>query len=46
MNLAHPDLVHVRDSKNHGIGPTITATGRQWAMLLDQITCTAGSTTP
>ncbi|MGH3989159.1 MAG: DUF397 domain-containing protein [Pseudonocardiaceae bacterium] len=40
VNLTHPDLVHIRDSKNHGSGPTITVTPRQWATLLDQIAAT------
>ena len=46
INLAHPDLVHVRDSKDHGTGPTIAVTRRQWATLLRQIASTAGPTLP
>ncbi|MGH3973985.1 MAG: DUF397 domain-containing protein, partial [Pseudonocardiaceae bacterium] len=37
INLTHPDLVRIRDSKDRGSGPTITVTPRQWATLLDQI---------
>ncbi|MGH3838960.1 MAG: DUF397 domain-containing protein, partial [Pseudonocardiaceae bacterium] len=40
VNLTHPDLVHIRDSKERGTGPTITVTPRQWATLLDQIAAT------
>ncbi|HWR49421.1 MAG TPA: DUF397 domain-containing protein [Pseudonocardiaceae bacterium] len=46
INFVHPEFVHVRDSKNHGTGPTITVTRHQWAMALDQITATTGSTAP
>ncbi|MGH3898348.1 MAG: DUF397 domain-containing protein [Pseudonocardiaceae bacterium] len=41
INLTHPDLVQIRDSKDRGTGPTITATHPQWATLLDQIAATA-----
>ena len=37
INLSQPDLVHIRDSKERGTGPTIAVTHRQWATLLDQI---------
>ncbi|MGQ0776043.1 MAG: DUF397 domain-containing protein [Pseudonocardiales bacterium] len=37
VNTDHPGLVHLRDSKNHGTGPTITATRRQWILLLGDI---------
>ncbi|MGH3774719.1 MAG: DUF397 domain-containing protein [Pseudonocardiaceae bacterium] len=40
VNLTHPDLVHIRDSKSRGTGPTITVPPRQWATLLDQIVAT------
>ncbi|MGH3919132.1 MAG: DUF397 domain-containing protein [Pseudonocardiaceae bacterium] len=40
VNLTHPDLVHIRDSKERGTGPTITVPPRQWATLLDQIAAT------
>jgi hypothetical protein len=46
INLTHPHLVHVRDSKDHGTGPTIAVTHRQWATLLHQITSTAGPMMP
>ncbi len=46
INLAQPDLVYLRDSKDHGTGPTIAVTHPQWAMLLHQITATAGPTMP
>ncbi|MGH3871898.1 MAG: DUF397 domain-containing protein [Pseudonocardiaceae bacterium] len=35
-----PDLVHIRDSKAHGTGPTITVPRHQWATLLPEITAT------
>ncbi|PZS40257.1 MAG: DUF397 domain-containing protein [Pseudonocardiales bacterium] len=38
INLTHPDLVLIRDSKDRGTGPTIAVTHRQWATLLGQIT--------
>jgi hypothetical protein len=38
INFTQPDLVHLRDSKDHGTGPTIAVTRHQWAMLLHQIT--------
>jgi hypothetical protein len=41
INLIQPELGHLRDSKDHGTGPTITVTRRQWAMVLDQIASTA-----
>ncbi|PZS19734.1 MAG: DUF397 domain-containing protein, partial [Pseudonocardiales bacterium] len=28
INLTHPDLVHIRDSKDRGTGPTIAVTHR------------------
>ncbi|MGB7797647.1 MAG: DUF397 domain-containing protein [Pseudonocardiaceae bacterium] len=37
VNLTQLDLVHVRDSKDRGAGPTITVTRREWATLVDQI---------
>lgn len=38
VNLDHPDgLVRIRDSKERGAGPTISVTGEQWAMLLDDL---------
>ncbi|MGH3717961.1 MAG: DUF397 domain-containing protein [Pseudonocardiaceae bacterium] len=37
INLTQPELVHVRDSKDHGTGPTITVSRRHWAMLLEQV---------
>ncbi|MGH3550401.1 MAG: DUF397 domain-containing protein [Pseudonocardiaceae bacterium] len=40
INLTHPDLVHIRDSKDRGTGPTIAVTHRQWATLLNQIATT------
>lgn len=45
INLIQPDLVHIRDSKDHGTGPTITVTRHHWALLLDQIASTAKPTT-
>ncbi|MGH3825713.1 MAG: DUF397 domain-containing protein [Pseudonocardiaceae bacterium] len=41
INLTQPELVHVRDSKDHGTGPTLTVTRRHWARVLDRITTTA-----
>ncbi len=46
INLAHPDLVHIRDSRDHGAGPMIAVTRHQWVMLCHQITSTAGATMP
>jgi Domain of unknown function (DUF397) len=46
INLTQPDLVHLRDSKDHGTGPTIAVTRHQWSMLLHQITSTAGAPMP
>ncbi len=46
INLTHPDLVHLRDSKDHETGPTIAVTHHQWATLLHQITSTTGPTLP
>ncbi len=46
ITLTEPDVVHVRDSKDHGIGPTLTVTRHQWATLLGQITSTTGPTMP
>jgi hypothetical protein len=40
INLTQPELVHVRDSKDHGTGPTLTVTHRQWVRVLDRITAT------
>lgn len=37
VNLAQIEFVHIRDSKDHGGGPTITVTRRQWGTLIDQI---------
>ncbi|MGQ0717992.1 MAG: DUF397 domain-containing protein [Pseudonocardiales bacterium] len=45
INLAQPDLVYLRDSKEHGTGPTIAVTRHQWAMLLHQIAATDGART-
>ncbi len=38
-------LVHIRDTKDRGAGPTISVTGQQWTVLLDEIvgTVPAGS---
>ncbi len=46
INLAHPDLAYLRDSKDHGTGPTIAVTRHQWAMFLHQITTTEGPAMP
>lgn len=46
INLTQPGLVHLRDSKAHGTGPTIAVTRHHWAMLLHQIASTAGPTMP
>ncbi|HEX4101590.1 MAG: DUF397 domain-containing protein [Pseudonocardiaceae bacterium] len=37
VNLTQLDLVHIRDSKDRGAGPTITVTRREWATVVDQI---------
>jgi len=38
VNLDHPNLVLVRDSKDHGTGPTITLAHHQWTTLLTNLT--------
>lgn len=38
VNLDHPNLVLVRDSKAHGTGPTITLPRPQWTLLLANLT--------
>ncbi|MGH3888431.1 MAG: DUF397 domain-containing protein [Pseudonocardiaceae bacterium] len=46
INFDYPDgLVRIRDSKDRGKGPTISVTGEQWAILLDEFagTVPAGS---
>ncbi len=45
INLTQSDLVHIRDSKDHGTGPTITVTRRRWVTFLDQIGVSTGQTT-
>lgn len=38
VNFDHRDgLVRIRDTKDQGAGPTISVTGEQWAVLLDQL---------
>jgi hypothetical protein len=46
INLAQPNLVYLRDSKDRETGPRIAVTHHQWVMLLHQITSTAGPTLP
>jgi hypothetical protein len=49
INFDHPDgLVRIRDTKDRGEGPTISVTGEQWAMLLDEFAGIApqGATMP
>ena len=46
INLAQLDLIYLRDSKDHGTGPTIAVNRHQWAMFLHQIPFTAGPTLP
>lgn len=38
VNLDHPTLVLLRDSKDHGTGPTITLASQQWALVLANLT--------
>ncbi|MGH3767916.1 MAG: DUF397 domain-containing protein [Pseudonocardiaceae bacterium] len=40
INLAHPDVVHIRDSKDRASGPMITVTHPRWATFIDQLTST------
>ncbi|MGH3856154.1 MAG: DUF397 domain-containing protein [Pseudonocardiaceae bacterium] len=38
VNFDHSDgLVRIRDTKDQGAGPTISVTGEQWTVLLDQL---------
>ncbi|MGH4020871.1 MAG: DUF397 domain-containing protein [Pseudonocardiaceae bacterium] len=41
INLDHPDLVCIRDSKDRGTGPTIAVTREHWSALLDELAATA-----
>jgi hypothetical protein len=34
----HDGQVHIRDSKDRGDGPTISVTGQQWTIMLDEFT--------
>lgn len=44
INTTHADLIHIRDSKDHGTGPTINVTSRQWSTFLNKIASTMGPT--
>jgi hypothetical protein len=46
INLAQPDLVSLRDSKDHGTGPTVAGPRHQRAMPVHRITSTTGSPMP
>ncbi|MGH3753788.1 MAG: DUF397 domain-containing protein [Pseudonocardiaceae bacterium] len=38
INFDHPHgLVRIRDTKDRGAGPTISVTGQQWTILLDEL---------
>lgn len=44
VNFDHHDgLVRIRDTKDRGAGPTISVTGEQWAVLLDQLASTVAA---
>lgn len=43
INTTHSDLIHIRDSKDHGASPTIGVARRQWSTFLDQVASINGA---